>query len=74
MIFGMAKPKMISPKQFAAKYGIAYSTVMSWLRAKMIRGQVDHKYPFLWYEIPENATPPPARKPGPKPSKKSSKK
>lgn len=74
MMFCMAKPEMISPKQFAAKHGVAYSTVMSWLRAKMIRGQVENKYPFLWYQIPADAVPPPARKPGPKPAKKSKKK
>jgi hypothetical protein len=73
MLFFMAKSKLISPQTYAAKHGVAYSTVMSWIRDGLLRGVVSHKYPFLWYEVPEDATPP-ARKPGPKPAKKSSKK
>ncbi len=73
MMFCMAKPTLISPQAFAAKHGVAYSTVMSWIRDDLLRGVEKHEYPFLWYQIPDDAVPP-RRKPGPKPAKKSRKK
>jgi hypothetical protein len=54
----MAKPKMISPRAYAARHNVPYSTVMSWLRAKLLRGAVVHTKPLVWYEVPENAAPP----------------
>jgi len=49
---------MISPREYAALHGFPYSTVMSWLRAELLRGAKRHDKPIVWYEVPEDAPPP----------------
>jgi predicted site-specific integrase-resolvase len=53
--------KMVSPKEFAELRGLAYSTVMSWIRAGLLKGVVTHTKPLLWYELPANAALPVTR-------------
>jgi hypothetical protein len=69
-ISGMKKGKeadeMLTPRQFAAKHGVAYTTVMKWLHAELLKGAVKQDSPFgegYYYKIPANC-PRPARKPG----------
>ena len=52
---------MISPKEFAESRGLAYSTVMSWIRAGLLADVVKHTKPLLWYEIPADAALPMTR-------------
>jgi hypothetical protein len=63
------KPKMITPREFAAKHGVAYTTVLFWLKNEMIEGVQKETLPFgknkFVYGIPETA-PKPELKPGPK--------
>ena len=60
---------MIAPREFAAKHGVAYTTVLFWLKNEMIEGVQKEQLPFgqnkFVYRIPENA-PKPDLKPGPK--------
>jgi hypothetical protein len=69
-ISGMKKEKkedeMLTPRQFAAKHGVAYTTVMKWLYAELLKGAVKQTSPFgegYYYKIPANC-PRPTRKPG----------
>jgi hypothetical protein len=53
------KPKMLAPKQYAERQGVAYTTVMNWLRQGKILGAVKHMTPTGHYwEIPVKATKP----------------
>jgi hypothetical protein len=58
--------EMLTPRQFAAKHGVAYTTVMKWLYAELLKGAVKQSSPFgegYYYKIPANC-PRPTRKPG----------
>lgn len=58
--------EMLTPRQFAAKHGVAYTTVMKWLYAELLKGAVKQASPFgegYYYKIPVNC-PRPTRKPG----------
>ena len=60
------EPEMLTPRQFAAKHGVAYTTVMKWLYAELLKGAVKQASPFgegYYYKIPANC-PRPTRKPG----------
>ena len=60
----------MTPRQFAEKHGVAYTTVMKWLQNDLISGAYKEELrpPFQGYiyQIPENARRPES-KPGPKP-------
>lgn len=66
---GAKKPKMLSPRQYASKHDVAYTTVLFWLKNEAIQGAEKMALPFgegrYAYQIPEDA-PKPALKPGPK--------
>jgi hypothetical protein len=58
--------EMLTPRQFAARHGVAYTTVMKWLHAELLKGAVQETSPFgegYYYKIPANC-PRPIRKPG----------
>lgn len=74
---GKAK-RMLTPRQYAAEIGVAYTTVMNWLSKGLLPGAVKEQLPYgggYYYQVPAD-TPKPELKSGPKPraSKKSSKK
>ena len=75
----MGKSKqMLTPRQYATETGVAYTTVMNWLRRGLIPGAVKEPLPYgdgYYYQIPAD-TPQPQLTPGPTPktSKKSGKK
>ena len=53
------KPKMLTPRQYAERQRVAYTTVMNWLRQDKILGAVKHMTPTGHYwEIPVKATKP----------------
>ena len=61
--------KMVNPKVFAEMHGVAYTTVMFWLKNDKIDGVEKAPLPFgdgrFVYQIPADA-PKPELKPGPK--------
>lgn len=63
------KQKMLSPKAFAEKHDVAYTTVMFWLKNELIGGVEKEPLPFgkdrFVYQIPADAQKP-TLKPGPK--------
>jgi hypothetical protein len=69
---GEKKPKMLSPRQFASKHAVAYTTVLFWLKNEAVQGAEKVPLPFgegrYAYQIPEDA-PKPDLKPGPVPKK-----
>lgn len=64
------KRAMLSPKAFAEIHGVAYTTVMFWLKNELIKGVEREPLPFgknrFVYQIPVDAVKPDLR-PGPKP-------
>jgi predicted site-specific integrase-resolvase len=53
------KPKMLTPRQYAERQGVAYTTVMNWLRQDKILGAVKQMTPTGHYwEIPAKAAKP----------------
>jgi hypothetical protein len=62
---------MLTPRQYAATVGVAYTTVMYWLKEEKLPGAVKEPLPYggYYYQIPAG-TPKPELKPGPKPRKK----
>jgi hypothetical protein len=66
------KSKMITPRAYAEKHEVAYTTVMFWLKNEKIAGAEKTPLPFgegrFVYQIPEDA-PKPELKPGPAPKK-----
>lgn len=60
---------MVTPKEFAAIHGVAYTTVMKWLQRDLIQGAVKEPLqpPFQGhiYRVPKDASRPES-KPGPK--------
>src|SRR5262245_4981092 len=49
--------EMLTPRQFATKHGVAYTTVMEWLYAELLKGAVKQSSPFgegYYYKIPAN--------------------
>lgn len=67
---------MLTPRQYAEKVGVAYTTVMGWLQRGLIPQAVKHATPTGHYwEVPET-TPAPKVQTGrpPKASKKGGKK
>lgn len=64
------KKEMLTPRQYANNLGVAYTTVMSWLRKELIQGAVKEAMPFggYYYLVPADA-PKPELKSGPKPKK-----
>jgi hypothetical protein len=73
------KPRMITPKEYAANHGKSRDAVMKWLQRNLVPGAIRQPAPEPFtgyvYWIPEDA-PAPNLKPGPKPGakKKASKK
>lgn len=66
-IIGMAKKKMLSPRQYADTIETPYTTVMTWLQGGLVPQAVKRETPTGHYwEVPEDAKPP-ELKPGPKP-------
>lgn len=63
--------KMLTPRQYAAEHGVAYTTVMNWLKQDLIPGADKEALPFggYVYRIPKIA-PKPNLKAGPKPKPK----
>jgi hypothetical protein len=63
--------EMLTPRQYAQKHDVAYTTVMKWLQNGLIQGAKKAPLPYegYIYQIPKDA-PPPDLKPGPKPAKK----
>ena len=63
----------VTPREYAQKHGVAYTTVMKWLQRGLIAGAVKEALPAPFegyiYRVPEDA-PRPTAKPGPKPSAK----
>ena len=62
------KVTMLTPRQYAAEHGVAYTTVMNWLRNGLITGADKEKLPFgngYYWQIPKGA-PKPVLKAGPK--------
>lgn len=59
---------MVTPRQFAQKHEVAYTTVIAWLNKSLLVGakKEDLAYGGFMWLIPENAAPPDL-KPGPKP-------
>ena len=52
-------PKMLTPKQYAERQGVAYTTVMNWLRQDKVLGAVKHMTPTGHYwEVPAKAAKP----------------
>ncbi len=67
------QPKMLTPRQYAEKVGVAYTTVMNWLQQGRIPEAVKHTTPTGHYwEVPDVARVPDLR-PG-RPAKKAAKK
>jgi hypothetical protein len=66
--------KMVTPREYAARLDVAYTTVMNWLQTGRIPGAVKRTTPTGHYwEIPEKAPAPdtrPGRPPKPKTEKK----
>lgn len=64
---------IVTPRQYAEKHHVAYTTVMKWLQKNLIPGAYKATLPppFVGYvyQIPEDA-PPPNLKPGPRPQAK----
>jgi predicted site-specific integrase-resolvase len=51
--------KMLTPRQFAARQGVAYTTVANWLQQGLIPEAVKRETPSGHYwEVPETATVP----------------
>jgi hypothetical protein len=61
--------EMTTPKIYAERHGVHYTTVMSWLRRDLVPGVVKEELPYggWYYRIPVDA-PLPELKPG-RPSK-----
>jgi len=61
---------MLTPREYGEKHGVAYSTVIAWLRKGLIAGSrkeaLEAPFTGFIYRIPQDADPP-ALKPGPKP-------
>jgi hypothetical protein len=72
------KVKLVTPKEYAEKNSVAYTTVMYWLKMDRVPGAVKHETPRgAYWELPEDTTPPPKRSGRPKKeagSKKATKK
>jgi hypothetical protein len=65
----MAKAtEMLTPRQYAVLHGVAYTTVMNWLKQGLISGANKEDLPFggFYWKIPKTA-PKPILKAGPKP-------
>lgn len=70
----MGKTKMLTPRQYADLNGVAYTTVMNWLRQGMIPDAIKHMTPTGHYwELP-SSTPKPNLQPGRPSTKKATKK
>ncbi len=65
------KKEMLTPRQYADRVGVAYTTVMNWLRQGLIAGAVKEEMPFggYVYQVPADASKPDLKS-GPKPKKK----
>lgn len=63
--------EMLTPRQYAAENGVAYTTVMNWLKKDLIPGADKEALPFggYVYRIPKSV-PKPDLKAGPKPKAK----
>lgn len=63
----------VTPREYASKHGVAYTTVMKWLQKDLVPGAYKETLPSPFtgyvYRIPEDASPP-ELKPGPKPKPK----
>jgi hypothetical protein len=67
--------KMLTPRQYADAVGVAYTTVMNWLRQGRIPEAIRHATPTGHYwEVPATASRPKLQPGRPKASKKGSKK
>ena len=64
--------KTLTPRQYSEKHGVAYTTVLNWLKQGLIPGAQMEQFPFggYYWMIPESA-PKPNLKTGPKPKSKS---
>lgn len=64
----MGKGKQVlTPREYAGETGVAYTTVMNWLRKDLIPGVAKEEIPGgFYYQIPAGA-PKPNLTPGPKP-------
>lgn len=62
--------KLMTPREYAEKHDVAYTTVMKWLQNGLVKGAYKEPLPAPFkgyiYQIPEDASPP-ELKPGPKP-------
>ena len=61
--------RMLTPRQYAEETGVAYTTVMNWLRKDLLAGAVKLPLPYgggYYYQVPADA-PQPVLRPGPKP-------
>jgi hypothetical protein len=65
------KKQMLTPRQYAIKIGVAYTTVMNWLSKGLLTGAAKEPLPFggYYWQVPANA-PKPNLKAGPKPKTK----
>jgi hypothetical protein len=61
------KAKLVTPKEYAEKNNVAYTTVLYWLNNGRVEGAVKHDTPRgAYWELPEDTTPPPKRSGRPK--------
>ncbi len=62
---------MLTPRQFAERNSVAYTTVISWLNKQLLPGaeKEDLAYGGFMWLVPED-TPVPSLKPGPVPAPK----
>ena len=59
----MQKPvRMMFPREFAKKHGVAYTTVMLWIHSEQLPEAVKVEGPIPYYQIPENAKRPKTKK------------
>ena len=66
------KPEMLTAKKFAARAGITYPTVMSWLRKRLIPGAefvAESPHGSYWQIPADSLDKVQKQKPGPKPAK-----
>jgi hypothetical protein len=64
------KQKMITPRQYAERQGVAYTTVMNWLQQGKIPGAIKHETPTGHYWMLPEITPKPKLQPGRPPKSK----